>query len=392
LADIIADAEAAAAAAAAAAGDARTAATAAAAASDAANAITNAKIAATAADAAAAKAEAVADAANAAADAVKAVAAAVKAANDSITDSDAAAAAAAAVEAALKAAEAAEAAEAAAEAAADARTAAAAAAALADDADIADATAAAEAAAVKAEAAAAKAEAAAEAAAEATAAVLSADGAHRGKDIPLVDDFAFSAAEGPDEGDASIPVSVKDKVVLFGELNKPAGTYRDAVLKVTVNFSKLAELTRLTNRVDFGDIFPIEDGSFISLRPRVNRASGGFAGIKSTIYLPITTAAAGTTFTIPGNPADGQFPDEPNIDMVLDIVLKFRAFGGALPRGEEDNRTVWTIANGLYGDADNFPSTITSTLNGGIIVRLGKGSSQTGEGETSVRLEPELKE
>jgi hypothetical protein len=69
------------------------------------------------------------------------------------------------------------------------------------------------------------------------------------------------------------------------------------------------------------------------------------------------------------------------MDTILDMALRYRAFGGAI-----SSSTVWTIANGLYGDPDNSTDSTKTVLNGGIIVRFGRGSSQTGEGDTTVEI------
>ncbi|MDR2793624.1 MAG: hypothetical protein LBB61_08175 [Treponema sp.] len=55
--------------------------------------------------------------------------------------------------------------------------------------------------------------------------------------------------------------------------------------------------------------------------------------------------------------------------------MKYRAFGNH--KGLDgisilNNSAMWTIANGIYGDADNSAGdTRQSVLNGGIVVRFG---------------------
>jgi hypothetical protein len=150
--------------------------------------------------------------------------------------------------------------------------------------------------------------------------------------------------------------------------------------------SRLRELAVMGNS---GDLIQLEDSSYISLRPR---NKGTVPDIESKVeYIDgsnvhhkytITTAAGGMTFTIPSAPADGQLP-QIDVDMVLDVVLKYRVY---------DESIVWTIANGLYGDPDHSPSSpdspLKTILNGGIIIRFGQGSADTGEGETIVKVRP----
>ncbi|MDR2793623.1 MAG: hypothetical protein LBB61_08170 [Treponema sp.] len=120
----------------------------------------------------------------------------------------------------------------------------------------------------------------------------------------------------------------------------------------------------------------------ISLRPR-NR--GNTLSSESTIANnKVTTVDTGETFTIPrgepDEPPPGSLPNV-DVDMVLDVVLRYRVYEGG---------TVWTIANGLYGEPDNSTDPSKTALNGGIIVRFGNGSSDIGEGETAVKVRTPL--
>jgi hypothetical protein len=241
---------------------------------------------------------------------------------------------------------------------------------------------AAEAAAATPEAEAVKAEATAEAAeavAEAVAAEISG--------VTKADDFAFSGTLGL----VPATITVKDKVVQFGKRDDIGRAEKTDVLKVTVNFSGLAGLADL---LGIGDgIVRLEESSYISVQPR--KANVYVGGIKKSISCTngtstydnaITTNLAGLTFSLPG---DGtvSFPRS-NVDLVLDIVLRYRAFKGDSGTGVHPNTTIWNIANGIYGEPDDSINSSESALNGGIVIRLGKGSSETGQGQTTVVMDP----
>jgi hypothetical protein len=240
-----------------------------------------------------------------------------------------------------------------------------------------------EAAAVEAEAAAA----AAEAVAEAVAAEI-------GR-LPKADNFAFSGTLGL----VPATITVKDKVVQFGKRNEIRRSKDGDVLNVTVDFSDLEALASVVG----SSVLHLEPSSYISLQPRKETVFA--ADIKSSIGYPdehnpdifyheITLDPAGMTFTFPET--DGKFPYSRDIDMVLDIVLRYRAFNRAAAgdgdsgRGVVPNATMWNIANGIYGEPDDSTDLSKSALNGGIVIRFGKGSSETGQGQTSVVMDPQL--
>jgi hypothetical protein len=204
-------------------------------------------------------------------------------------------------------------------------------------------------------------------------------------DISSGDNFAFSGTISGSYAN----ISVTDKVVQFGEPDEVGSIGINDVLKVTVDLSGMMDVAQLDQSSD-EPLIQLESDSYISLRPRKNggkmldyvpdiESSISYTDGSNTYNNAITTDHGGMEFTIPRVTAEGKLPNY-DVDMVLDIVLRYRAFS------DVDDAIVWTIANGIYGEPDNSTDGSKTVLNGGIIVRFGKGSSDTGEGETITRV------
>jgi hypothetical protein len=169
-----------------------------------------------------------------------------------------------------------------------------------------------------------------------------------------------------------------NKVLLFVEPERlPAVTDEDT-LTVKVQLSKLNVLGNMNDEGHRYTSYTFDPSSYISLRRRFDDT----VVVKKTLKEEDTTIQyyGSMVFTI------GNLP-RTDIDMVLDVVMKYRAFS------REEGGTLWNITNGLYSDVDSSledgSATVAETvLNGGILVRFGRGSSETGTDEEGIVIRP----
>jgi hypothetical protein len=161
------------------------------------------------------------------------------------------------------------------------------------------------------------------------------------------------------------------KEVFFG--GPDAVIIPNDTLTVTVDLSdmKVLQEVDINGKAAF---FTVDPTSYISLRQRYgdDDVSDDIVIVKEfTGSTPADLrhiSIADTGHALPPLPLDARLAVD--IDMVLDVVLKYRAFGRAF------DGTLWNIANGFYPAADEGSKDADKTeLNGGILIRFGAGSA-----------------
>jgi hypothetical protein len=202
------------------------------------------------------------------------------------------------------------------------------------------------------------------------------------------DDFAFSGTIGgtavSSTTDPATAITVANKVVAFGRPDAKTLITAADTLTVTVNLSKMKVLQEVDINGKTASFFTVDSSSYISLRQRLDDVvivKTLFNDPAPTTIRNISIAPGGQSFELtPG------LPQSVDISTVQDVVLKYRAFG------REGGGTLWNITNGFSHAADSsledgsalFGETV---LNGGILVRFGNGSSETGDDEMSIIIE-----
>jgi hypothetical protein len=185
-------------------------------------------------------------------------------------------------------------------------------------------------------------------------------------------DFAFSGTIGGklvnSATDPRIIVTNK-KAVFFGGPDAEKNITTGDTLTVTVNLFRMAVLQEvdINGKAAAAPFFTVDPTSYISLR----RHSNDVVIVEKTFTDPAPTTTRNISVESDGQP----FPLPLNttlagdIDTVLDVVLKYRAFGRAV------GGTLWNIANGFCPAVDDGSAGGATDLNGGILIRFGSGGS-----------------